>query len=286
MRGRASFVAAAAVLLLGATPAVAKDGTGGRTYGHSTQVWRQNGLPGTGHHRSGTGSGRRTVPLPTPARPHAARPVVPLPPVVQWVWDDKPDDEAWQACIQADTTCDGDTSTEGHFRTVSPTATPATGPAKRRGPTVGQVIRAGQREVASVTMPPPAATIEPRGGTVLVRMPTNFTVDATPYVRTVVLLGVPLTLTIYPESFTWDTGDDGVVGPTRDPGGLYPDATTTHTYTKPGSYPVTLTTTFYSTLTVPGYGTVVLPGRGNVAQTVGTLTATGAHDRVEAPSGP
>lgn len=159
-------------------------------------------------------------------------------------------------------------------------AVPDPGTPAQQGPTLADVIAAGASELKSLTIPPPSSTIEPPGGLVLVQMPTNLYADPRTVNLSTTVLGIPVTFHVSPATYTWSTGDGGRVGPTRDPGGPYPNMSTTHTYRKPGTYRITLTTTHTATITIAGFGTYDVPGTATTTTPVATITAKEARTRI------
>ena len=109
---------------------------------------------------------------------------------------------------------------------------------------------------------PTLTTIQPGTGYVLVNYGIIVTADPTPLDLTTTLLGYPVTVHAVPTTYTWDFGDHTAPLDTTDPGAPYPtDGTrppTTHgsiypvgshghPYTTPGTYTLTLTTTWTGT---------------------------------------
>ncbi len=114
----------------------------------------------------------------------------------------------------------------------------------------GEDIDGGRRipaftghDLARLKLPASPAHVEPPGGEVLINIETN--VYTTPRTRTLRtrLLGIDLEIEARPVTFTWDFGD-GERLVVSDPGHPYPNMTTTHVYTQPGRYTVTLTTEY------------------------------------------
>lgn len=116
--------------------------------------------------------------------------------------------------------------------------------------------QAGQQAVVAVPeltladfrrLPLPAGdpTIQPGNGYTLINVATNVFVEAEPVILDTTLIGFPVQVRATPSRYAWQFGDGGSLGPTTDPGGPYPELSTTHTYEDPGQYAVTLTT-FYT----------------------------------------
>ncbi len=64
--------------------------------------------------------------------------------------------------------------------------------------------------------------------------------------------GVPVQVRATPSAWSWDLGDGHVVGPTQDPGSAYPAMVNTHVHEQPGSYAITMTTTYTGEFAVAG----------------------------------
>ena len=95
--------------------------------------------------------------------------------------------------------------------------------------------------------------VEPPGGYVLAEVPVNvYAVDRGPTDLPTQVLGVPIVVRVTPVAWSWTFGDGGVVGPTSNPGGAYPALTNTHTYTRTGSFPITMRTHYSAQLSVAG----------------------------------
>lgn len=89
------------------------------------------------------------------------------------------------------------------------------------------------------------------------------------------LIGEVIDVTMRP-SFTWAFGDGGFTS-TTDPGGPYPNGKVTHTYSRPGIYPVVLLTTWGGTFTHNGVERAIT---GEIKKTsVLTITVVAAPTR-------
>lgn len=121
----------------------------------------------------------------------------------------------------------------------------------------------------------PAATswIQPASGQVLLNLPVDVYATAAPVVRTTTLLGYDVTVRATPIAYRWSFGDGTTLGPTPDPGAAYPDLRHTHTYTRPGRYTLTLTTTYTATYTVAGQPARPVTGTAQVTSPARVLTA-------------
>ena len=128
-------------------------------------------------------------------------------------------------------------------------------------------------DVRRLGLPAGTANVEPAGGEVALNVPANVYAAAAPITRTVELLGFDVTIVATPVTYTWSFGDGTTLGPTSDPGSAYPQMTTTHTYTRPGTYGVTLTTSYSARYDVAGLGFQDIAGTVDVSSTAVPLTA-------------
>ena len=130
-------------------------------------------------------------------------------------------------------------------------------------------------------IPPALITIQPdpAKSPTLINIPTNLYTTRSRQILVTTVLGQPVRVRATPIAYTWRYGD-GTIASTRTPGGPYPDLSTGHTYTRPGTYTVTLTTTFtgeYSAANGPWQpiaGTAVIPAP------TPTLTAREARNQL------
>lgn len=100
-------------------------------------------------------------------------------------------------------------------------------------------------------LPPGKLNIQPADGQVLINYPMNVYVDARPVTLRTQVLGVGVEVEATPASYRWEFGDGGRLT-TADPGGAYPDMTTSHTYRHPGSQRVSLMTSYTGRFRVEG----------------------------------
>lgn len=86
--------------------------------------------------------------------------------------------------------------------------------------------------------------VQPSGGWSLVNLPTIVYADGAVQEYAATVLGTPVVIRATPIRYSWDFGEglDPLV--TTDPGRPYPDQTVSRPYGKPGTYTVTLTTTW------------------------------------------
>ena len=110
----------------------------------------------------------------------------------------------------------------------------------------------------------------------LINVPVYFWNDMPPIFRSKVdLIGEVIDVTMRP-SFTWSFGD-GAFKSTTDPGGPYPSGQITHTYTRPGIYPVVLVTTWGGTFSHNGIERAIT---GEIKKTTAlTITVVAAPTR-------
>ena len=110
----------------------------------------------------------------------------------------------------------------------------------------------------------------------LINVPVYFWNDLPPIFRSKVdLIGEVIDVTMRP-SFTWAFGD-GAFKSTTDPGGPYPNGQITHTYSRPGVYPVILITTWGGTFSHNGIERAIT---GEIKKTTAlTITVVAAPTR-------
>ena len=125
-------------------------------------------------------------------------------------------------------------------------------PARCVGPTdlVGELAR----ELARLPLVASPVSVPPNGW-VMVNMDTVVFTSRDAQVLDVVVLGTPVRVSARPVAFSWDFADGSVPLVTSDPGRPYPHQTVAHTYTRGGSYAVTLITTWEADFQVIGSGT-------------------------------
>jgi PKD repeat protein len=115
--------------------------------------------------------------------------------------------------------------------------------------------------------------LEPDTGEVLVNMPTNLYVTAATIRRRTRLLDLDVEVEAVPTYYTWTFGD-GERLETTDAGHPYPNMSTTHTYTQPGHYQVTLETTYTGSFRIAGDRTwIPIDGTVTIAGPPVTLEA-------------
>ena len=125
---------------------------------------------------------------------------------------------------------------------------------------------------------PPPLTIQPDRAEHLVNMPTIVYTTPTQQLLTTDLLGYPVEVEATPTSYTWDFGD-GTTLTTASPGHPYPHQDVAHPYARPGTYTITLTTTFTGRYRLAGTTTWA-----TVTGTATTTTTSAPITAVEAPT--
>lgn len=141
---------------------------------------------------------------------------------------------------------------------------------------------------------PPTIRIQPDSDRVLVNLPVITTTDPTPQVLVTDLLGYAVEVEATPVSYSWDYGDGSPPLVTTSPGHRFPDHDVAHTYSRAGSFQITLTVTLAgryrlagatSWLPVSGTATTVAVGPPLTAEEApGHLVATDCTAR-PLPSG-
>ena len=125
---------------------------------------------------------------------------------------------------------------------------------------------------------PPALTIQPDRTEHLVNMPTIVYTTPTTQLLTTDLLGYPVEVEATPTTYTWDFGD-GTTWTTTTPGHPYPNQDVAHPYTRPGTYTITLTTTFTGRYRLAG-----TTAWATVTGTASTTTTSAPITAIEAPT--
>lgn len=176
-------------------------------------------------------------------------------------------------------------------RPVNPDATPA-GPWVRTGQScnvpAAQVVAAAARPVLTVTairqafrqvaFARPELHVQPEGDVTLVNLPTYFEVRwptrgvQPTEVATIDILGRSVRIRPLARSFLYRFGDGARLGPTADPGGVYPSGTVRHTYSRP--------TTARANVTIT-YGGEFSVDQGPWQQVGDTITLTGPDKGVQ-----
>jgi hypothetical protein len=126
---------------------------------------------------------------------------------------------------------------------------------------------------------PSPLSIQPARPQVLVNMPTIVYTQPTTQAFTTILLGFPVEVEATPASFTWDFGDGSDPITTTSPGHPYPDHDIAQPYTHPGTYTITLTTTYTGRYRMAGT-TPWLPVTG----TATTSTLSAPIEAINAPT--
>lgn len=142
----------------------------------------------------------------------------------------------------------------------------------------------GRRAVPTVTaedfrrLPLPAGRVhvQPESGRTLVNIPTNVWVEAGPIMLPASVLGAGVQVRATPAGYAWSFGDGGVLK-TADPGAPYPNLRTTHTYTRPGTVNLVLTTTYRGEFAVSGGPWIPIEGTASVASVARQVTVIEAR---------
>lgn len=133
------------------------------------------------------------------------------------------------------------------------------------GPAISiEAIEGEVREMVSHRVPRLRPVRQPASGAALVRLPVVFASGQSGGARTWrdVVAGVVVTTTVTP-TWRWQFGD-GASLTTDAPGGPWPDTSVSHTYDRPGSHRVMVTTTWDGSFSIDGAGT--FPISGSVTQ--------------------
>jgi hypothetical protein len=132
-------------------------------------------------------------------------------------------------------------------------------------------------------LPLPAAEInvQPPNRRTLISIPTNLYADAAPVVLPTTILGQPVRVRATPMRFRWTYGD-GTALTTADPGAPYPDLRTAHTYRRPGTPTLGLTTTYSGEYSVAGGAWLPIDGLATVNSPSTRLTVLAARNELVA----
>lgn len=99
---------------------------------------------------------------------------------------------------------------------------------------------------------PAQVTVQPAASTVLINIPT-ITMAAAPQQNLATdLLGYPVEVQATATSYSWDYGDGSAALVTTSPGHAYPNHDVHHSYARPGTYTITLTTTWSGQYRIAG----------------------------------
>ncbi len=109
-------------------------------------------------------------------------------------------------------------------------------------------------DFAALPLQPSPAHLQPGDGRAIVGMDLIMYTDPTPQTLDTTILGVPVTITATPTTYTWDQGDGQPPLVTTDPGKPYPHQTVARPYLRHGDYTVTLTTTWTGTYRINAAG--------------------------------
>lgn len=136
-------------------------------------------------------------------------------------------------------------------------------------------------EFRRLPLPAGVCVVQPPGADVLIRMPTNaYASSVAPVELATTLLGQSVGVRATPASWTFEYGDGGVVGPSKDPGGPYPRLTTAHSYVAAGTYTITMTTHYFGEYSVAGGAWQRVDGLASVTGSGHTVTARTATPRL------
>ena len=178
------------------------------------------------------------------------------------------------ASFEAARVCpDGEHAVDPEFVSVRDAESPTGwGPweLSRAGWCAGPVDLAAEvaREFARLPLAASPVSVPPNGW-VMVNMDTVVFTSPDAQVFDLVVLGTPVRVSARPVEFSWDFADGTPPLVTSDPGRAFPHQTVAHTYTRGGSYVVTLTTTWMADFQVIGSdGWSAVPG-------VATTTSAG-----------
>ena len=130
-------------------------------------------------------------------------------------------------------------------------------------------------------LPIPAAAIkiQPPNRRTLINIPTNLYANASQVILPTTVLGQAVRVRATPQRFHWTYGD-GSIRTTTDPGGPYPVLRTAHTYRRPGTRALALTTTYSGEYSVAGGPWLPIDGVATVNSPGTDLTVLAAENRL------
>jgi hypothetical protein len=136
-------------------------------------------------------------------------------------------------------------------------------------------------------LPLPAAgvKVQPPNRRTLINVPTNLYTDVDPVVLPTTVLGQAVRVRATPLRFHWTYGDGSALT-TTNPGAPYPDLRTAHTYRRPGTRELGLSTTYSGEYSVGGGAWLPIDGLATVDSPGSTLTVLAAENRLVADSTP
>jgi hypothetical protein len=215
-------------------------------------------------------------------------------PACEGNWPDSPD-SLGTLCARAVTMCAGtpDPNDLGYWVFTAPAGPPA--PTHNDWKATGELACRSANDPTDpaaepvVTaedfrrLPIPAATVkvQPPNRRTLINIPTNLYADANSIILPTTVLGQAVRVRATPLRFHWTYGD-GTALTTEDTGGPYPDLSTAHTYRRPGTRTLGLTTTYSGEYSVAGGAWLPIDGLATVNSPNSTLTVFAADNRLVA----
>ena len=148
--------------------------------------------------------------------------------------------------------------------------------------TPADLTAAAEQALATLQIAPSPVTVQPANGWTLVNVPTITHTTDDPQELSTTLLGIPVTVRVDPETFTWDYDDGSPAQVTTDPGAPYPDHTVHHTYTRPADQvAITLTTTWTARFRITGAAAwTPIAGTATTTSTASPLQVHEARSRL------
>lgn len=137
-------------------------------------------------------------------------------------------------------------------------------------------------EFRRMTLTPSPLVVQPDRGWVLVNKETIVYADPAAQQLTTSILGTAVTITATPSTYTWDFADGAPLS-TASPGHPWPHQDVWHTYSRAGTFAITLTTTWSATFTTAGDPTVRhVPGTATTTSTSAPFVARELHSHLVA----
>ncbi|WP_277213353.1 PKD domain-containing protein [Isoptericola croceus] len=151
--------------------------------------------------------------------------------------------------------------------------------------TPADLLDAATREFRTMPITPARVSLEVERDWAIVNFGVHPRTDEDPQVLATELLGVPVEIRAVPAEYTWDAGDgtDPVV--TDHPGGQWGTAQAIHLpYPAPGTFSVTLTTTWHGQFRIVGTPTWTdVPGEATTTDTTYPIEVHAAEVRLVQP---
>ncbi len=151
--------------------------------------------------------------------------------------------------------------------------------------TPADLLDAATREFKAMPIEPAQIALHAERDWAIVNFGVHPRTDDTPQMLETTLLGVPVQIRAVPAEYTWDPGDGTEAVVTDHPGGPWDTPTAIHLpYPAPGTYSVTLTTTWHGQFRITGTPTWTdVPGQATTTDTTYPIEVHDAEVRLVQP---